>query len=277
MMNPEWPARSPRWRLEDIDFDAVDPAAVAGDTPLFYIVVAASFVEMASDVYTGNLSRYYADDAEVTQWLTTEWEPEEIQHGRSLRAYARAAWPQFDWDRAYAGFVEEYAARCTLDEFEPTPGLEMAARCVVETGTATLYRMLHAYAREPVLRQLIGHIKADEVRHYSHFYRYFRRYQADAPAPRRRILAAVFRRVAEARNDDAEIAFRHVHRVREPGAPYRPADYRKFKAQARALMRDHFPFEMAVRMLSRPLALPPALQRPLVWAGPRVARRALFV
>ena len=45
-------------------------------------------------------------------------------------------------------------------------------RCVVETGTTTMYRAIYDYVRQPVLRQMIGNI-ADESAHYAHFRRYF--------------------------------------------------------------------------------------------------------
>ena len=53
-----------------------------------------------------------------------------------------------------------------MEQLEESRALEIAARCVVETGTATFYTTLHACAREPVLKQLTGLIRRDEVRHY---------------------------------------------------------------------------------------------------------------
>ena len=74
-------------------------------------------------------------------------------------------WPEFSWERAFGGFYSEYAAACTQEELEPSRALEMAARCVVETGTSTLYQTLNTYATEPVLKQITAHLKSDEVRH----------------------------------------------------------------------------------------------------------------
>lgn len=126
------------WRLEELDFSKLQPERVRDDETLFFLLVTSSFVEAASDLYTRNLIEYYAGDREVSDWLANHWEHEELQHGRALRAYICAVWPQFDWARANAGFFAEYSAMCTLDAFEPTRGLEMAARCVVETGTSSL-------------------------------------------------------------------------------------------------------------------------------------------
>ena len=54
-------ARRGHWRVEDIDFSAIDHARVAGNEALFYLLVSASFVESGSDLYTRNLVDHYAD------------------------------------------------------------------------------------------------------------------------------------------------------------------------------------------------------------------------
>ena len=73
---------------------------------LFFLLVTSSFVEAASDLYARNLSAYYAADADIADWLKGHWEHEEMQHGRALRAYIRAVWPEFDWERANANFFD---------------------------------------------------------------------------------------------------------------------------------------------------------------------------
>jgi hypothetical protein len=262
------------WRIEDIDLTAIDAAKVRQDATLFFLLVTSAFVEIASDLYTRNLSRYYAGDAELLTWLNGSWDQEEVQHGRALRDYVRAVWPEFDWERANAAFFEEYGARCTLDEFEPTRGLEMAARCVVETGTACLYRMLYDYTDEPVLKRIIGHIKADEVRHYSYFWQSFQKYRAAEGCSRWRTLVAVVRRVAEAGDDDGLIAFRHAFRGRFPDRPFELRHYQAFQVQVRRILRRHFPVEMAVKMLLKPLDLPTFVQRMML---PVLTRTAALV
>jgi len=259
------------WRLEEIDLAAIDVARVRNDETLFYMLATSSFLEIASALYTRNLSAYYAGDAQVLAWLNGSWEQEEVQHGRALRAYVQAVWPEFDWETANAAFYAEYAARCTLDEFEPTPALELAARCVVETGTAAFYRTLHDCTDEPVLKLITGHIKADEVRHYSYFLRFFQAYRERQGASRWKVARAVLRRVAEARNDDGLIGFRHAWCARHPGRAFEPRDYAAFKARMREVLRRHSPVEMAVRMLLKPIDLPPALTRLLVPALTRTA------
>lgn len=264
------------WRLDDLDFSRLAAEKVRDDETLFILLVISSFVEAASDVYTRNLSSYYTGDEEVSKWLQCYWEHEELQHGRALRTYVGAVWPEFDWERANAAFFDEYSAMCTLDEFEPTRGLEMAARCVVETGTASLYRTIYTYTDEPVLKELAGHIKDDEVRHYSYFYRFFQRYRKQEAVGRSAILRAIFKRVAEAKEDDALVAFRHAFAVRHPGVPFEECFYRDFNEKLKRILKGNFPYEMSIKMLLKPAALPPLVREPLAWLLTHGARRFAF-
>ena len=264
------------WRLEEIDFSKLEPERVRHDDTLFFFLAMSSFVEAATDLYTRNLSVYYAGDHEVEHWLRDHWEHEEIQHGRALRAYVRAVWPEFDWERANAGFFAEYSAMCTLDEFEPTRGLEMAARCVVETGTSALYRAIHRYTDEPLLKELTRHIKRDEVRHFSYFYRFYQRYSAVEAVSRGRIVRAILKRIAEAKSEDSLVAYRHAFRVRFPETPFEDRYYREYNSKLKAIMQQHFPFEMSVKMLLKPVNLPHSLRGPLARLLVHGARGLIF-
>jgi hypothetical protein len=263
------------WRLEDIDFSRLEPAAVRDDEALFYMLATSALVEAATHHYASNLIDYYAGDVELAAWLRSHWQPEELQHGRALRAYVEAVWPEFSWERAFGGFYPEYAAACTQEELEPSRALEMAARCVVETGTSTLYQTLNAYATEPVLREITARLKSDEVRHYSYFYDAYRRYCAEhGRPPRWRIARALLRRVLEAFNDDGNIAFRHAWNGRHPERRCTPADYQAFRSAMRARITPCLPVTMSTKMLLKPLALPPRLQGWVVALVSRVVRIA---
>ncbi len=265
------------WRVEALDFSALDAARVRDDETLFFLLASASFIETGADVYTRNLLDYYRDDAETAAWLTGQWEQEELQHGRALRAYVERAWPDFDWAAAFARFFEQYGATCTSAQFEPTPALELAARCVVETGTATFYRMLMDYAREPVLRQLLDHIRGDEVRHFKYFYRSFRRHQQSARHGRLRVAGVLWHRLREAMNEDGYIAFRHAYAQRHPERANDDMDaYARFKQRINAIARAHYPYTMGAEMLLTPLALPPMLRRQGVRAVGGMFRLAGF-
>ena len=249
------------WRLEEIDLSAIDRQRVRGDETLFFLLATSSFVEIASGLYTRNLSAYYQGDDAVLGWLNSNWEQEEIQHGRALRAYVQAVWPEFDWEAANTSFYADYSARCTLEEFEPTQGLELAARCVVEMATATFYRTVYDYTDEPVLKTITGHIKSDEVRHYSHFWRFFEGYRQREKIGRAKVLRAIVRRVAEVANDDGLIAYRHAFAVRYPQRRFERRHYDQFQADLKRILRRHFPVDMGLKMLLKPLDLPAALER----------------
>jgi len=253
------------WSLADIDFSAVEAELVRDDDAMFLLVCSASFVETGTDTYTGNLLERFADDGEVGAWLRDHWEPEELQHGRALRAYVQHVWPEFDWEAAYAGFFDEYARLCTMDELEPTCGQEMAARCIVEMGTTTYYQALNAACAEPVLRELTWRIRSDEVRHYKNFHAFFQRYQRAEHLGRRHVLAAIVRRALELRREDASIALRHAAAWHRRSRPRRVSDAaasnEELMARAYRLVSRHLPMELAVRMAIKPLRLSPGVQR----------------
>jgi len=248
------------WRLADIDLSRIDRARVCADETLYFLLSTSALVEAATQHYASNLIEYYAGDAELAHWLRAHWQPEELQHGAALRAYVEAVWPEFSWERAFGGFYPEYAAACTQEELEPSRALEMAARCVVETGTSTLYQTIHDYTSEPVLREITARLKSDEVRHYSYFYDAYRSYCAAHGRPSRwKIARALLRRVLEAFNDDGDIAFRHAWNGRYPERACRAADYKRFQQSMRARVTPNLPVTMSTKMLLKPLALPPRL------------------
>jgi rubrerythrin len=269
------PRARPVWRVDEIDFASVDPRH-RSDTTLFYLLATASFVECGSDLYTRNLLTYYRDDPQIADWLSNVWEREELQHGAALRAYVQAVWPEFDWHEAYQRFMADYAQAASPDAFEATPHLELAARCMIETGTTSLYRMLYEYAQEPVLRQVLAHIRDDEVNHYKHFLQYFRAGEKVEGRRRLRVAWAIGRRVRESRADDAWIAFRHAFEVSNPGRICRRSDFEQWQTQWQAIMRRTFPFRTAADMLLAPLALPVLLRRPARRAAEVALRRALL-
>jgi rubrerythrin len=249
------------WRFEDLDLRSVDAAAVRDDEPLLLLLAAASFVESASHLYAGNLVEHFRPDDRVASWLGEHWEPEELQHGRALRAYVERVWPGYDWERAYRAFFEEYRALCAPEALEPLRGLELVSRCVVETGTATLYRAIARSAREPTLRALAGRISRDEIGHYRHFYRYFRSYQRAERSSRPRIAAAMVRRLLMERHEDAECGLRHAAAERYRGQRPDPARLRAITVRIRALVRGAYPYEMGAALLLKPLALSARLIR----------------
>jgi hypothetical protein len=252
------------WSIDDIPWHALARERVQGDQRLFEVVTSASFIEITSDRYTRTLVEFFAGDDEVGEWLERHWQNEELQHGRALKRYVETAWPEFDWDAGYRLFLADYGPTCTVERLADTRALEMASRCVVETGTATFYRALSELSPEPVLKRLAGEISADEVRHYKHFHRYFLRYRESERPSRLAILRTLFNRASDVEAEDAYCAYKAVFAVRYPGATFGRADYDAWRDGVVRLLRERFPHGMAVKMLLKPLDLNPLVGRAML-------------
>jgi hypothetical protein len=262
-----------RWTLDSIDWHAVRSDAAGEPEALFYLVAAASFMESTTDRYTRSLIDQFSGDDEITCWLERHWLPEETQHGHALRRYVQIAWPDFEWDRVYASFREEFSAHCLADGVEPTRTREMASRCVVEMGTASYYTTLSRLSHDPVLATIARRIAEDEVRHYKHFYRYFCRYQRAEPASRRAVCSALLNRLRMIDGDDSLITIKYLYKARHPGEPFDDRIYRSLRRRSRQLIRPHFPHRMCVQMLLKPLGLGARTRRVVVPVMETLARR----
>lgn len=224
------PLSRQHWLLAEIPYASLEHDRVDTNQELFYLLACASFVEITSDLYTRNLVDYFHDDKEVNGWLTGHWRHEELQHGMALRDYINTAWPKFDWERAYSHFYIDYSRRCAAKRLGPTPALEMVSRCLVETGTATLYTMLYRLCSEPVLRTVAAYIANDEVRHYKYFYHYFLRYQKKEQVPHSTVLRTLWNRISEIGDEDGYYAFKHVFLECHPRQRFHDSDYKAFSA-----------------------------------------------
>lgn len=249
------------WSLADIPYDRIERSAIVDQGDWFTLVTASSFVEILSDLYASNLADYYDGDEEVCAWLTGKWEPEEMQHGGALRQYVLSVWPDFDWQRAFEGFRTDYAPYCQTSLLGPSRTLEMAARCVVETGTSSFYAMLRDASPEPILARIAGHIRDDEIGHYKGFYHFYRDYQKREPHSRWRVGRELWRRVAEVDNEDAYLAVKNVWLVSRPGQSFGRKDFVAFRDRIRIWARVHYPVAPAVKMLVAPLRLPSAIHK----------------
>jgi hypothetical protein len=136
--------------------------------------------------------------------------------------------------------------------------------------------MMHEYAQEPVLRQVLAHIRDDEVNHYKHFLHFFRQGQQQQRSGRLKVAWAIGRRVRESRSDDAWIAFRHAFEVQNPGRACLRSDFGQWQSEVQAIIRRMFPLRMAADMLIAPLALPALVRRLARRAAEAGLRRALL-
>ena len=183
-----------------------------------------------------------------------------MQHGRALRKFVENAWPEFDWDCAFNGFLADYAKLCRVEVLGPTPVLELVSRCVVETGTSTLYRAIRDAADDPVLREITNKIQHDEVQHFKHFFQAFRRYAGASSPGRFAVLKTLAARALEIRDSDSMCALRHIidgcanvsdaekQKLLDPKAMFKATQQR---------LRRHYPYDAAAKMLLAPLMLPP--------------------
>ena len=256
-------APHPPWRVEDIDFSVANKKLSVEDPVMLWLAIAASFTESASDIYTGNLVAYFGDDAEISAWLASHWEPEELQHGRAFRAYVAAVWPQFDWDTAFAAFLVDYSKLCSIEVLGPTRSLELASRCVIETGTSTLYRAVRDATKDSVLREITDHIQRDEVRHFKYFFDFFRRYQVAGGASRWAVAKMLLMRFKEIRDSDTICALKHI----QSGCvgPLKKAagdlpDAETMHRMITARLQPVYPLNTATKMLLAPMALPGTLR-----------------
>ena len=251
------------WTLEDLDFSQIEVARIRHNEDFFFLLCSLSFVESGSDLHTQNLVKHFAGNQELQIWLSQHWEQEERQHGRALAAYVKAVWPEFDWNRGFMAFWKEYAAVCTAEQREPSRGLELAARCVLEARTASLYRALNDITDEPVLKQLTNHIKRDEVRHYKYFRQHYQQYRERERLGRFKVLRVILRRGSAIKSGDSDIALRHVFDQCYPQHQGNETEFRRISDRAQGLLRRHIPAGMTVKMLLKPLDLPAKLQSTL--------------
>lgn len=276
-VDPAAPQRPParRWRLEDVGYERIDHGLIVGQEELFYLLASASFIETGSDMYTANLAAHYAEHPDVAAWLREHWEHEELQHGKSLELYVRAAWPSFDWQTAFDGFFAEYGALCTMEALESDRTLEMVARCVVEMGTTTYYQTLQGLSPEPVLTGLLGRIRNDEVGHYKHFLAYFKQLRARRPVSRLQVGRVLVERLRELRSSDSDVALRHVWAYRGGLFADGAHSFEDISQRVYQLVSSRLPADQAVRMLLKPLMLPHRLEKWLEAPLSGLARRVI--
>ena len=261
------------WAIDDIPYHTLASRRIDHDEQLFQLVASASFIKLTKaharnlPVFSGRQRDRRVAGAGVGKRGTAA--------RQGTERYVRAAWPDFDWDTAYQDFLAEYAPLCTVDRFSATKALEMAARCVVETGTATFYRALSACCQEPVLQCLAAKIADDEIRHYKHFYRYFLRYRSQEQTSRMAVLRTLWNRAVDVDREDALCAFKAVFRARHPAARFHIGDYEIWRDGIIQLLNPHFPRTMAIKMLFKPLRLPALVERAVLPAVVSATRLVL--
>ena len=218
------------WTQDDIDWFRFDASKVSAD--LIQVIKTAAMVERNGADYGRYLCNVFREDLEFCD-VVRQWATEEEQHGMILGKWAALADSDFDFDAAFARFIEMY--RLPMDATESVRGSragELCARCVVETGTSSFYSAVRDAVDEPALKQICKNIAADEFRHYRLFFVHMERYARQAGQKNLRArwdrLRVAVMRFREA--DDDEIASAY-HAANAIVAPYDRATSTRAYAQ----------------------------------------------
>jgi hypothetical protein len=149
------------WRLADLDFAAVDPAAVKPE----YVTLAKSAAMGESNVIAAvhGFLNEFVDDYDFSTFAVV-WGYQEVQHHYAFRGWLAAAGEKVD-DRAIGAMRHPYAPGTT-------PAATLATNIISELTVNHVYRGLAAWVTEPVLKQLLLNASRDEAGHAREFIRY---------------------------------------------------------------------------------------------------------
>jgi len=248
------------WTLDDVDWARFDPSKIDG--ALLAAVKGASLVEYNAHDYVAYLKRVYRGAPESTIRGIEHWGEEEIQHGLALGRWAEMADPNFDFKAAFARFRALYRPA----HFEQGEGSvrgsrrgEMISRCVVESGTSSLYSAIRDASDEPVLKEVAGRIAADEFRHYRLFYSILQA-ETEPELPVWRKVWVAFARLNESDDDELAAAYycANVSAAEAQTQPYRRRVYvRAYREKIMAFYRRHH-VDKLVKMVVKPAGLNPS-------------------
>lgn len=219
---------------------------------LFHSLAAASFLETAVPLHVNRLNQVFAARPEVGPWLEQVWWPQRAEHGRRLRGYLEATWPEFDWNAAYQEFYASYRPRSGLEGRGASATLEALGLCVTAAQAAVFYRALSRCADEPALRALARQAACDHASSFD----YFRALFECCKRTERAGLVTCWRTVRaacrSARDFDARAAFEPLGR-HWGGAPTIPElGYGEFRARMVPLIQRHAGVGRIDRLLFRP-------------------------
>jgi hypothetical protein len=248
------------WTLNHIQWSRFEASKI--DPVMLAAVKAASLVEYNAPDYVQYLSRVYRDAPEHIVRDIERWGGEEVQHGLALGRWAELADPTFDFQAAFARFRSLYRAphfdRAEASVRGSRRG-EMIARCVVESGTSSLYSAIRDATDEPVLKEIAGRIAGDEFRHYRLFYDIFRA-DEEPDLPRWKKLWIALSRVGESSDDELPCAFYCANVPECDGArrPYRRRIYARLYRNTIMSFYRRQHIEKLVKMVVMPAGINPS-------------------
>jgi hypothetical protein len=219
---------------------------------LFHSLAAASFLETAVPLHVNRLNPVFAAHADVVLWLEQVWWPQRAEHGRRLRNYLEATWPEFGWNAAYQEFYESYRPRSGLEGRGAGTALEALGLCVTAAQAAVFYRALANCADEPALRALACEAARDHGGCFDYFSALYERCKRDERVGLVTSWRTVRAACRSARDFDARTAFEPLGR-HWAGAPTVPElGYGEFRARMVPLIRRHAALGRIERLLFRP-------------------------
>lgn len=248
------------WTLDQIPWSSFDVSKV--NETLLAAVKAASLVEYNAPDYVKYLATIYRNQPGQVRHDIERWGGEEIQHGLALGRWAELADPTFDFQAAFARFHKMYRAPHFEQARSSVRGSrrgEMVARCVVESGTSSLYSALRDGTDEPVLKQIAARIAGDEFRHYRMFYDIMQG-DKEPDLPRWRKFLIAVGRVNESGDDELACAFycANVPASEATRLPYRRRHYaRIYRNTIMSFYRRHH-VEKLVKMVVMPAGINPS-------------------
>ena len=233
---------------------------------MFHSLAAASFLETAVQLHVNRLNEVFASRPDIGLWLEQVWWPQRAEHGRRLRDYLEATWPEFDWSAAYQEFYATYRPRSGLEGRGAGAALEALGLCVTSAQAAVFYRALAGCADEPALRELARQAACTHAGCFDYFRALFERCKRDERVGLVASWRAVRTVCRSARDFDASRAFAPLGRHWN-GAPTVPAlEYGEFRARVAPLIERHAALGCIERLLFRPWLererIAPALQLP---------------
>jgi hypothetical protein len=238
---------------------------------MFYSVAVASFFESAVPLDTSRLLKLAAPHPDVREWLETTWLPRRAAHGRLLRDYIQAMWPEFEWDAARQEFRDAYVLRSAAYVGPPGLALEILARCVTETSLAVFYRTLAKIADDPALAALARAAAEDHGAFFAHFRGLYQRFSASRRAGLAAALRAMVGSCRAAREVDLALAFQPLAHHWHGGWVFPELTYAEFLQRLARMLRSHAALGPVQRLLFRPWLNPP---RKLAEMSPRPAKTA---
>lgn len=219
---------------------------------LFHSLAAASFLETAVPLQVNRLNEVYAARPDVRLWLEQVWWPQRAEHGRRLREYVEATWPEFEWDAAYREFYDAYRPRSGLEGRAAGIAAEALSLCVTAAQAAVFYRALANSADEPALRALARRAACDHADSFDYFRALFescKRHQYVGLAASWRAVRAACR---SARDYDARAAFAPLAGHWGGARTVPELGYGEFRSRMAALVQRHAALGAIERLLFRP-------------------------